>query len=269
MNKGDEKMNFQTDINNDIKFLAKSEIRLKILSELYKEPNNVRGIVKITKITYSSVSSNIGKLEKNNHIKKINNKYHVTPMAEVYLKSLIDFKNSIDMINDYDTFWDKHNLNQLSLDSVKNITDLKESELIEATLTEIFKTHNTIKKQMLKSKNVKAIFPYLHPEYPKLIEKVLKNNGTVELIIPQNIFKELIFRIDGKVRRDAIKKRKLKVYKFKQDLNLYLSICDENIGLGLFKNDGSFDQNRILISSNKKSHEWSEKLFEHIRQQVI
>jgi predicted transcriptional regulator len=97
----------------------------------------------------------------------------------------------------------------------------------------------------------------------------LKNKGTVELIIPQNIFKELIFRIDGKVRRDAIKKRKLKVYKFKQDLNLYLSICDENIGLGLFKNDGSFDQNRILISSNKKSHEWSEKLFEHIRQQVI
>ena len=62
-------MDLNTGINNDIRFLAKSEIRLKILNELNKEPNNVRGIVKETKITYSSVSSNIGKLEKNNHIK--------------------------------------------------------------------------------------------------------------------------------------------------------------------------------------------------------
>ena len=50
---------------------------------------------------------------------------------------------------------------------------------------------------MQESKTVKAIFPYLHPEYPKLIENVLKNKGTVELIIPQSIFKEMIFRING------------------------------------------------------------------------
>ena len=32
------------------------------------------------------------------------------------------------------------------------------------------------------------------------------------------------------------------------DLNLYLTVCDNSMSLGLFKNDGSFDQNRILIS---------------------
>lgn len=39
-------MNINNDINNDIQFLAKSEIRLKILSELNDEPNNVRGLAK-------------------------------------------------------------------------------------------------------------------------------------------------------------------------------------------------------------------------------
>lgn len=262
-------MNFKSDINNDIKFLAKSEIRLKILSELNKQPNNVRGIVKKTKITYSSVSSNISKLEKNNHIQKINKRYHISPMAEVYLKSLMDFKNSMDLVSDYDAFWDNHDLNQLSIDSVKSITDLKNCALIEATSTEIFKTHNTIKQQMVTSKSVKAIFPYLHPEYPKLIERVLKNNGTVELIIPQSIFQELFFKINGDIRRPAVKSKKLRVFKFKDELNLYLSICDENIGLGLFKNDGSFDQNRILVSNDEKSCKWAEKLFEHVKHQVI
>lgn len=262
-------MDFKHDINNDIRFLAKSEIRLKILNELYKQPNNVRGVVKQTKFTYSSVSNNMGKLERNNHIKKINNKYYVTPMTSVYLKSLIDFKNSLETINTYAKFWDKHNIKQLSIDSVKNITDLKSSKLIEATPIEIFKTHNAIKKQIMDANRVKAIFPYLHPEYPKLIENVLKNDGSVELILPQSIFKILIFRINNNIRKEAIKTKRLKVYNFKDHLNIYLTICDNNMALGLFKNDGSFDQNRILISNHNKSYIWAEKLFTHIKSQVI
>ena len=121
---------------------------------------------------------------------------------------------------------------------------------------------------MLNSKNVKAIFPYLHPEYPEMIGNILSNGGTIELILPKNIFKELVFRINEKARKKAIKNGTLKIYSFKKDLNLYLSICDETMSLGLFKNDGSFDQNRILISDDLKSHIWAEELFEHVKTQV-
>lgn len=261
-------MDIDKNINNDIKFLAKSEIRLKILKELDKKPNNVRGLVKNTQIAYSSVSSNIGKLEKKDHIRKVENKYHINPMTEVYLKTLIDFKNSLDIVNNFDAFWNKHDLNQLSISSIKRITDLKKSELIETTPIDIYKTHNTTKNQILSSATVKAIFPYLHPEYPNLIGHVLKNNGHVELIVPKNIYKELVFRIDEKVRKRAIKKGNLKVYAFKKDLNLYLTVCDESMSLGLFKNDGSFDQNRILIANDSKSCKWAEDLFEQVKGQV-
>lgn len=261
-------MDMIKDINNDIKFLAKSEIRLKILSELNKQPNNIRGIVKKTKITYSSVSSNVGKLEKRNYITKTNKKYYVNPMAEVYFNSLMEFKQSVDLISDYNAFWSKHNLKQLSIESVKNISYLKDSEMIEATPIDIFKTHNTIRNQMMHSENVKAIFPYLHPEYPELIESVLNNQGSVELIIPKSISRELVFRIDKKTRQLAKRNGRLNVYEFKNDLNIYLTLCDENISLGLFKNDGSFDQNRILISDNPKSNIWANELFEHVKRQV-
>ena len=261
-------MQMDSNINNDIKFLTKSEIRLKILSELNKEPDNVRGLVKKTEITYSSISSNIGTLEKNNYITKVQNKYHINPMTEVYFKTLMDFKRSVDLVNDFDTFWNKHNLNQLSIKSVKRITDLKNSRLVETTPIDIYKTHNTIKKQIIESDNVKAVFPYLHPDYPELIEKILKNSGSVELVIPQSIYKELMFRVNEKVRKDALTNGKLKVYVFKKELNLYLTICDETMSLGLFKNDGSFDQNRILISDSPKSHKWANELFEHVKKEV-
>ena len=262
-------MHVHHEINDDIKFLAKSEIRLKILSELYEHPDDIRGLVKKTKITYSSVSSNINKLEANKYIKKVEKKYHLNPLAEIYFKTLMDFKKSIEIIQNYNSFWDKHNINQLSISSIKSITDLKNAQLIETTPIDIYKTHNTIKKQLIKSKNVKAIFPYLHPEYPKIIEKILENGGNVELILPQTIFKELVFRINGNIRRTAIKQKKLKTYNFKKELNLYLTISNKNMSLGLFKNDGSFDQNRILISNNIQSCNWGIDLFENIKHQVI
>ena len=262
-------MNIHNETSRDIKFFAKSEIRLKILSELYNRPNNVRGIVKDTKITYSSVSSNISKLEQNNHVKKINNKYHISPMTEIYFQALMDFKNSVDLIRDYGGFWDNHDLNQLSADSVKNITDLKDSELIETTPIDIYRTHNTIKDHLMKSKSLKAIFPYLHPEYPQLIENILNKDGNVELIIPKSINSAITSGIDFKIRKNALNNGKLKIYSIDNDLKVYLTICDESMSLGLFKNDGSFDQNRILISDNEKSQKWANDLFEAIKGEVI
>lgn len=261
-------MSISNNIDNDIKFLAKSEIRLKILSELDKKPDNIRGLVKKTNMAYSSVSNNVGKLENHNYITKVENKYYINPMTQVYFRTLMDFKNSVDLVNNYNAFWNKHNLNQLSITSIKRITDLKNSKLIETTPIDIYKTHDTIKNQIMNSKNVRAIFPYLHPEYPNLIEGVLENEGTVELIVPKGIFKELMSRVDEDVRKMAIRHKKLKVYSFRSDLNLYLTICDESMSLGLFKNDGSFDQNRVLVSNDKQSYHWAEELFNHVKKQV-
>ena len=183
-------MSITNNIDNDIKFLAKSEIRLKILGELDKKPDNVQGIAKKTSIAYSSVSSNIGKLETHNYITKVENKYYINPMTQVYFKTLMDFKNSVELVNSYDSFWNKHDLNQLSITSIKRITDLKNSQLIETTPIDIYKTHNTIKNQIMDSKNVRAIFPYIHPEYPKLItEKAFGKCEKISFPLPEGITK--------------------------------------------------------------------------------
>ena len=73
----------------------------------------------------------------------------------------------------------------------------------------------------------------------------------------------------GDAQKQRIKKGKLKVYPVKEDLNIYITICEETMSLGLFKNDGSFDQNRILICDSQKSRQWAEDLFKTIKQDVI
>ena len=256
------------DLNSDITFLAKSEIRLKIISELQKKPRSVKELVNTTKITYSSISSNLNKLEEHKYVTKKKNKYYLNPLSEIYYRNLMDFKLSVDLIDEFEDFWSKHDIDQLSIDSIQNLTALKNSKIIRTTPLDIYKTHNTIKKKIVESNNIKAIFPYLHPEYPQLIGNILENEGSVEIIIPRNMFKKMILDIDEEIRKSAIKKGRLKVYTTSNELKLYLTLCDKSMSLGLFKNDGSFDQNRILISSSKKSQEWAENLFTTIKEKM-
>ena len=56
---------------------------------------------------------------------------------------------------------------------------------------------------------------------------------------------------------------------FNGNLDIYLLICDDSMNLGLFKNDGSYDQNRILNSTTEDSLNWANNLFENIKQRVI
>ena len=71
-------------IQKDIMFIVKSEIRLKILTELNDKPQTIKEIVNKTKMAYSSVSNNLNKLEYKKHVIKKNRIYTMTPMNQKY-----------------------------------------------------------------------------------------------------------------------------------------------------------------------------------------
>lgn len=256
-------------IKNDMMFIIKSEIRLKILTELNDHPQTIRQIVDKTKMAYSSVSNNLNKLEYKNHVVKENKIYMITPMTKIYFNQLMEFKRSIDVIKNFDSLWYKHNINYINDNLIENITQLYKSKLIETNPIDIYKTHDNIKKQLTESKNIKAILPYIHPDYPPLIEKIMKNNGNVELIMEKSIFRGLMCQIDPDLKNKCIRNGTLKINILKENLDIYLLICDESMNLGLFKNDGSYDQNRILNSDTEESLIWANELFENIKSKVI
>lgn len=252
-------------IDEDMMFIVKSEIRLKILTELNKQPQSIKEIVDKTNMAYSSVSNNLNKLEYKNYVIKENRIYEMTPMTRLYFNQLMEFKKSVDVVKNYDKFWDKHDLTCLNDESINNITELYESELIETNPIDIYKTHNNVKNQLESSKDVKGILPYIHPDYPQLFEKILRNNGSVELIIQTDVYKTMSTQIDNKLRQISIKNGKLKIHICNKNIDIYLLICDRKMNLGLFKTDGSYDQNRILNSNTEESLHWAKNLFETIK----
>ena len=97
-------------IQKDIMFIVKSEIRLKILTELNDKPQTIKEIVNKTKMAYSSVSNNLNKLEYKKHVIKKNRIYTMTTMTKLYFNQLMDFKKSIEVIKNFNSFWYKHDI---------------------------------------------------------------------------------------------------------------------------------------------------------------
>lgn len=252
-------------VQDELKFLTKSEIRLEILNCLNEAPHTVKEIVNSTGMTYSSVSSNVNKLEKNKNIYKKDNKFRINYLTKIYFENIISFNRSLEIITNFEEFWNRHNITDIDYESIKNLTDLYNCELVKSTSIDIYKTYNTIKSQIIDSKHILAIFPYLHPDYPHLIEDELKKGAKIELIVNDAIYKSLISEIDPEIKKESLKHGNLIVHSVKDPLNIYLTICDNEMSLGLFKNDDSFDQNRILISSDEKAIEWSQNLFNEIK----
>ena len=254
------------DMDQEIKFLTKSGMRIYILNTIVKQPQTIKELIKSTDITYSTLSSNLNKLEDRNYIRKSGKQYYVNPTTEIYLDSILEFNKTIKLIDEFKEFWNNHNINNIHNNALKNITYLYDSKLIETTPIDIYKTHNTIKEHLLNSKNTKAVFPYLHPDYPEIIEIILLKGGSIEIITNENIYKKLIPLINKDLKNKCMKNGCLKIHSTKRHLNLYLTITNKNMNLGLFKDDGSFDQNRLLTSTNEKAMNWSNNLFNSIKE---
>ena len=97
----------------------------------------------------------------------------------------------------------------------------------------------------------------------------LKNEGKIELIMEKNIYHGLISQMNRDLKNKSIRNGSLNVHVLKDNPDIYLLICDGSMNLGLFKNDGSYDQNRILNSNDSESLKWANALFENIKSRVI
>ena len=251
-------------IEKDLKFMAKSIIRIKLLKSLENSTYTVKELANDTGLCYSSVSTNLNKLEEREYISKIDKRFSTKELTSLYLENIVEFDQTIGIIESFKELWNQHNIEELNQKAMLNLTSLIQSELIKSTPLDIYRTHNILKDQLLNSKKIKLIFPYLHPEYPEIIKESIENGADIELIIPKEIHDEFYYKLVNNEDNNQ-----LNIKSSERNLNIYLTITEEEMSLGLFKNDGSFDQNRILISDDKEALEWASELFKSIRMKTI
>lgn len=249
-------------VSNEIKYFPRSVLRLKILNALYEKPMNMSGLNKTARIEYSAISNNLHRLELNNYIFRKNSNYYLTNEMKLYMDILIELDLIIDLLERVFPIMHNHIVKSIPIDSICTIKDLESVELLEDDDLNINKTQEYIKRTIIMAKHVNAILPFFHEDINNHLNKLLNKNISINLLIPLSMKRMFHKNLNTS-------NNNLKLNFFNDDeISYFLLICTDNkMVLGLFKEDGSFDQNRLLVSNDEKSIVWANTLFEAIKKE--
>lgn len=241
-------------IFDEVKFTANSYVRLKILASLYEMPQNMREMTEATGLSYSSISSNMHDLELKNLLYREHNKYFLTNSARVKIENILELKWIISLLNEFFNILDGHIVDMIPNESVMELYLLGKAKLMESSGVDAYRTYNFIEKCLSQAESVKCILPFFYAPFFAILKELISQNKDVEILVPQ-------IHLEAFQEKSDIEE----LVSFKEYDSFLLIVTDKVMILGLFLENGYFDQNRLLTSINEESVEWANNLFKNFK----
>ena len=241
-------------ISKDVKYLTNSLSRLKILATLYECPKTMKELTEDTGLSYSSVSSTMHNLELKDFVYRESSKYYLSNSMKLEIENLLELNEIMEVISKFFNILDKHLVNMIPNESIAELYLLGQANLIESDDIDAYRTYNYIENALAEAVCVKCILPFYYENFNKQLNKLVKSKKSIEAIVSRNILH--IFEEKSNIEN---------LSSFKKNINFLLIVTDKVMILGLFKEEGNFDQNRLLTSKNSDSIMWAENLFENFK----
>ena len=268
--------NYET-ISEEIKYITNSLVRLKILATLYEQPLNMKDINRTTGLSYSSISSNMFGLELGGFIYRSGNLYHISNTTELYVSNILELKDTINLFNKFFNILDAHIVDLIPEKSVAQLYLLGRAILVESNEKDVYRTYNIIQHALNEASSLKCVLPFFYGDFNKYINDLIDEGSHIELIIPKNIKENFEYFLNLENDNVDIKLyigvalltlTVLLILGFYIENAFLLVVTDKVMILGLFKEDGNFDQNRIITSKKEECIKWGENLFENFKNKI-
>lgn len=237
-------------ISEDVKFATNSIIRLKILAALFVKSQNMKELARMTKLSYSSISTTLNGLELKDFVYRESNKYYLSNSLKIQMKDILELTEVFNMLNRFFNIIEGHVVDMVPDQSVAELHMLRKADLVESCGMDANKIYNYIEDSLEDAERVQCILPFYQLSFNRKLNYLVKKNRYVELIV------------SGEVLELYKRRSKSKYISSFDGENAFLLIVTDNIMiLGLFKDDGYFDQNRLVTSKNKDAILWAQNLF--------
>ena len=252
--------------HDEIKFLTKSEIRLKILGCLYNSSASIKEIEEKTNYGYSSILDNINKLEQRGVIYSINDKFYLYNKTKIKIINMLNFSKSMVFLRENSSFLND-SLLDINIDTIKDLSALEDAKLVKSNNVDLFKIINVFKSSLTGFKFLRGIFPFFHPKHEDIISYWIDNPCTVELILPD----EVTEAVKDFIKRSVPKSKEVKneyVRVIPNDINVQFAftVSDKCLVLAFYHKSGGFNQSAVITSTSKEAITWGLKLYDEYKE---
>ena len=241
-------------ISKEVKYLTNSLVRLKILATLYEQELNMKELNNMTGLSYSSISSNMHDLEVEDYLYRESNKYFLSNSTKLKVRNVLELNGVIKVLNEFFNILDKHIVCMIPEKSIAEMNLLEKANIIESDGFDVYRAYKYIADALAGADDVKCILPFYYEEFNEKLNNLCLEKKSIDLIVSDLVFET--FKNNSKIS---------KLESFSGKNNFLLIVTNQMMILGLFKDDGYFDQNRLLTSDDEDSIRWANNLFENFK----
>ena len=245
-------------ISDDVKYVGKSVLRLKIIEALYEKPQDMKELTDNTKLSYSSISSNIHGLELKDMVYRKSNKYYLTNSLKLQMAHVLELKDIVNLLDKFDAIIDGHVVDMIPVQSINELFLLENADLLESEGVDAYKTYNFIETALDNIDDVQCVLPFYYENFNKKLNGLVEHEMVVEALVSEDVFP--IYDEKSKIRY---------LSSFDCKNSFLLLAGNDFMILGLFKDDESFDQNRLLTSHSSDSVKWAKNLFGNFKKKNV
>ena len=241
-------------VSEDVKFIAKSLIRLKVLTALYESPTDMKELTRITDLNYSSVSTALHYLELRGMVYRKSNKYYLVNSIKLQVKNLIELAIIINLLEEIFNIVQGHVIDKIPKESIFEFHLLKNAELLESDWDSPNMVLDVIENTLDGANSARCILPVYYEGFNEKLNILEENDKFVEIKVAKSLSN--VYQENSKVRYLST---------FSGRNNFLLIITNEIMIFGLFNQENMFDKNRIIISKNRDALKWANNLFRYFK----
>lgn len=258
----DDEDDYVDDIKDELRFLTSSKVRIELLTYLHNKPSTLKDLHEKTQLNYSSITSNINKLEEYGYVYATNEYYNLTTTAKIKLINILYLNNNIEFLYEYVDFFNNHHVENDNIKALSTLPFISSSRLIQAGNINPYLATETIEETMMREGRVRSICIYLHPNCSGMIEVMMNQKSDFWVIVPSGFDEYIITHANNYKTDTPLKNINFNVKTLTDaTLNIALVVSEKEIVVGLVRKDGLFNKNCVLRSEDGSAIKWGLSVF--------
>ncbi len=252
---------------DNVRYIMTSSIRTKLLISLYLSKKRLAVLRDDLEKSSATILHGLKELEKLKLVNKFDKYYYLSSNGYLITLNLLKLIENWLSIDSNLNFWKNHDITAIPSKFLRRGSVLKEAECVVANNQDLSKPLKKYLEIISNSKDLKIVLPIFSKVHlDAIIDSVDSNNSNLDLIITNNILKS----IDNNGYSEKLfsngKSENIKIWKIEDDLNLFMTCCENFLSLILFFEDGYYDDSHMLLDKTEDSIIWGLNIFDYYKE---
>ena len=253
-----------------LKFLMVSEIRLKLLFNLYESSKSIKELESEFQKKSGNISRGLKELKSCGLITRLSNKqYVITSTGFLVAQNLENLMKTFENIDNNRAFWENHSLKSIPNKHLKKLSFFNDSTVIKSNITEFAKPINMYLKNIKLSKDIRIIMPVYSKIFMDTIyDSIILHDGHLDLITTKNILDLIVKSDTERYFRSLVRDKKVDYYLVDDIANIFFTTTNTFTSLFLFFDDVVFDSSEMLFNNDEVILKEAERFYESYKEHI-